>query len=261
MSKDDRIRAGEDLTETPLFVSGEGGYHTYRIPALIVAPDGTVLAICEGRRHSRSDTGEINILLRRSTDAGRTWGEVQLVTEDGPNAIDNPCPVVDEDTGVVWLLLTHNLGHDGEKGIIEGTSDGTRTAWVTYSEDNGATWSERVDITDDVKAPEWTWYATGPGVGIQLTSGRLVVPCDDSVTETKESFSHVIFSDDHGTSWQYGAATLSGPGTNECQVTERRDGSLLLNIRQHPSLRRRRSHACTIRAFPPANSSMMKRRS
>src|SRR5262249_34440674 len=147
----------------PLFVSGKDGYHTYRIPALIVTKKGTLLAFCEGRKASGSDTGEIDVLLRRSFDNGKTWTRTQVVWHDGGNTCGNPCPVVDAKTGAIWLLLTHNLGRDNQWQILDGTSKGTRTVWVASSADDGTTWSKPVEITADVKKPAWTWYATGPG--------------------------------------------------------------------------------------------------
>ena len=156
-------------------IRGQGGYHTYRIPSLIVTTKGTVLAFCEGRKQSASDAGDIDLLLRRSRDGGKTWSAPQVVWDDGPNTCGNPCPVIDAKTGTIWLLLTHNLGSDSESKIVDGTSKGTRTVWVTRSDDDGATWARPVEITSTVKRPDWTWYATGPGVGISLeerTTGR-----------------------------------------------------------------------------------------
>ncbi len=224
---------GPAVTQMPLFVSGEGGCHTYRIPSLIVTREGTLLAFCEGRKGSRSDTGDIDLLMRRSDDGGETWSEPRVVWDDGPNTCGNPCPVVDRDTGAVWLLMTHNLGEDAEHEIIARTSTGTRTVWVTRSDDDGLTWSPPVEITSEAKRPEWTWYATGPGVGVQLAeppyAGRLVIPCDHSLDN--ECHSHAIFSDDHGATWRLGVATENG--TNECQVAELADGTLLLSMRTH----------------------------
>ena len=224
-------RAAMHPEQQDIFVSGEEGYHTFRIPALIVTKAGTVLAFCEGRRGSGSDTGDIDIVLKRSADGGMTWGPLQLVADDGPNTIGNPCPVVDRDTGTIWLPLTHNLGEDRESEIIERTSKGTRTVWMTKSEDDGETWAPIYEVTATTKEPNWTWYATGPGVGIQLRSGRMVIPCDHMVAVTKEYCSHVIYSDDHGTTWQLGGST--GDGVNECQVVELPDGSLMLNMRNY----------------------------
>jgi sialidase-1 len=82
-----------------------------------------------------------------------------------------------------------------------------------------------------VKKPDWTWYATGPGVGIQLKNGRLVVPCDNKVAGTQARQSHVIFSDDGGKSWKLGGVV--GPDCNESQVVQRKGGSLLLNMRSY----------------------------
>jgi sialidase-1 len=225
------------LTETVLFRGSLGGYDTYRIPAIIVAPGGAVLAFCEGRRESASDSGAIDILLRRSLDGGETFGPVEVIAADEDNTVGNPCPVVDRDTGVIWLLLTRNLGRDDEGAIIAGASEDTRRVWAMRSADDGATWSAPADITETAKAPDWTWYATGPGVGIQTRSGRLVIPCDHSVTGPRRMQSHVIYSDDHGESWHVGGA--SEDNTDECQVAELRDGRLMLNMRSYHGRNRR----------------------
>jgi sialidase-1 len=215
--------------QTDVFVSGKDGYHTFRIPSAIVTPQGTVLAFCEGRKNGRGDAGDIDLVLKRSRDGGKTWGPMQTVWDDGPNTCGNPCPVVDRASGTVWLLMTHNLGQDHEKGIIARTSKGTRTVWVCKSEDDGRTWSKPAEITASAKKADWTWYATGPGVGIQTRQGRLVIPCDHIEADTRRYFSHVLFSDDHGQSWKLGGR--AGPGTNESQVAELAGGALLLNMR------------------------------
>jgi sialidase-1 len=214
-----------------VFVSGRDGYHTYRIPSLVVTKKGTLLAFCEGRKKVGSDSGDIDLLLKRSFDGGKTWAKMQVVWDDAENTCGNPCPVVDARTGTIWLLLTHNLGRDTEAMIINGTSKGTRTVWVMKSDDEGATWSKPVEITKSVKKSDWTWYATGPGVGIQLRSGRLVVPCDNQVAGSKVQQSHVIFSDDGGQTWRLGGVV--GPQCDESQVVELQDGSLLLNMRSY----------------------------
>jgi sialidase-1 len=114
---------------------------------------------------------------------------------------------------------------------------------ITSSSDDGKTWEKPRDITADVKAKDWTWYATGPGNGIQLThgkhAGRLVIPCDHRVGGTKEDKagwdkagrSHVIYSDDHGQSWKLGGST--DYAMNECAVIELPDGTLMLNSRSY----------------------------
>ena len=219
------------FAEKDIFISGEEGYDTYRIPAVIVSPRGILLAFCEGRNGDDPlKTGNRDTLLKRSFDNGVTWQPLQVVLDDGPNTCGNPCPVVDRDTGIIWLFLTRNLGVDIEGKIWDGSSKNTRTAWVMKSTDDGATWSQLKDITKSVKKPNWTWYATGPGIGIQLSNGRLIIPCNHGIEVTKNNFSHIIFSDDHGSSWQLGGI-VNDPMTNECQVIEKNDRTLLLNMR------------------------------
>lgn len=215
-----------------LWTSGTAGYDTYRIPALITTPAGTLLAFCEGRRNSSSDTGDIDMLLKRSEDGGTTWSDQKTVWDDTGNTCGNPCPVVDRDTGAIHLLMTHNLGTDREPEIIEQTSTGTRTVWVTTSHDDGQSWSTPLENTDTTKQPDWTWYATGPGNGIQLENGRLLIPCDHIEAVTKRYYSHVIYSDDHGASWHLGGSTLHDL-VNECCVVELSDGTVVLNMRNY----------------------------
>jgi len=220
-----------------VFTSGQEGYHTFRIPALIATPNGSLLAFCEGRKNGTSDAGDIDLVFKRSTDGGRTWSKLEVLWEDQDNTCGNPCPLVDRETQTIWLLLTHNLGTDRENQIIAGTSKGTRTVWVTQSADDGLTWTKPLEITGTVKKAGWTWYATGPGVGIQLRSGRLLVPCDHAEAGTKEWNSHVIYSDDHGKSWKIGGVV--GPKCNESQAIELGDGSIMLNMRSYRGSKRR----------------------
>ncbi len=221
---------------TNVFVSGTEGYHTYRIPALLVTPKGDLLAFCEGRKNSRSDTGDIDLLVKRSTDGGKIWSPAQIVWDDGPNTCGNPCPVVDRTTGVIWLPLTWNLGQDKESEIIRNTSKDTRRVFVTHSADDGRTWAGPAEITAQTKRSDWGWYATGPGVGVQLergpAQGRLLIPCDHSYRAPEDATgygSHMIYSDDHGRTWCLGGVIR--PAVNECQVVELSDGTLLCNMR------------------------------
>jgi sialidase-1 len=139
--------------------------------------------------------------------------------------------------------MTHNLGKDHESAIIDKTSTGTRTVWTTTSTDNGVTWTTPREITATTKDPSWTWYATGPGNGIQLRggdhAGRLVIPCDHIEVDTRKYFSHVIISDDHGKTWTRAGSTPKDQ-LNECAVAELADGSLLLNMRNYDRSKRSR---------------------
>jgi len=222
---------------TEVFVSGADGYHTYRIPAVIATKKGTLLAFAEGRKGGGGDSGDIDTVLRRSRDGGMTWEPLQIVLDEGANTLGNPCPVVDQKSGTIWLLFTRNLGEDTEAKIRAGTAKSTRECWVTHSTDDGLNWSKPVNITATTKAPDWTWYATGPGVGIQLRSGRLLIPCDHSVAGSKMFRSHVIYSDDHGTTWKRGGVV--GDNTNECQAAELADGTVQINMRSYHGQNRR----------------------
>lgn len=236
--------------QATLWKAGEGGYHTYRIPSIISLPGDVMLAFCEGRKRSASDTGDIDLLMRRSLDGGITWSEQQVLWDDGENTCGNPCPVFDTETGRVHLLLTHNPGDTVEHKIVRQEGAGTRTVWVMTSDDLGATWSQPNEITATTKRENWTWYATGPGIGIQLQhgdkAGRLVIPCDhNTVGDPPGIHSHVIYSDDHGATWMIGGVTENG--ANECQIIERNDGELLLNMR------RDRNKAATHRLIATSN--------
>ena len=234
------------LTQTDVFVSGNGGYHTYRIPSLITTSRGTVLAFYEGRKNSRSDRGDINPLVKRSTDHGKTWSEQQVIWDDSVNTCGNPCAVVDRETGTIWLFSTWNRGSDAEKDIIKQTSKDTRRVFVMSSTDDGLTWSKAREITTDVKKANWTWYATGPGSGIQIQhgpiKGRLVIPCDHIEADTKHYYSHVIYSDDHGKTWRLGGRTPRHQ-VNECEVVELSEGRLMLNMRSYDRSRKNRQVA------------------
>lgn len=223
----------EGFTLTEVYTAGESGYHTFRIPSILATSKGTLLAFAEGRRAGAGDAGDIDLVLRRSVDGGRTWSPIQVIGDNGPNTFGNPCPVLDARTGVVWLLATQNLGIDREKDIIEGTSKGGRTVWVMRSDDDGRSWSAATEISRSVKAREWRWYATGPGVGIQTLHGTLVIPANHSGADGTHR-SHLFFSDDGGKTWQLGGS--ADPGTNESQVVELADGRLMLNMRNHPPL-------------------------
>lgn len=220
-----------------LFVSGKEGYPRYRIPSLLVAPNGDLLAVCEGRKDGGGLKGKIDIVMKRSTDRGKTWSKLVVVASDGRNTLGNPCMLLDRKAGVVWMGLTRSLGSDTEEEIVAGTSKERTRVLVVSSKDSGMTWSEPRDISESARDPSWTWYGTGPGTGVQLVSGRLVIPSYHATEKDGVYRSHMVFSDDGGKTWKRGAAV--GRQIGECHVIEKQDGSLVLNARTNEGKERR----------------------
>lgn len=227
-----------------LYRPGDNGYKCFRIPAVVTTNSGTILAFAEARRNHCGDADDIDLVVRRSTDGGRTWTPMSVVWDDGPNTCGNPSPVVDRRTGKVLLLSTWNLGSDHENQIIAQTSKDTRRVFVMSSSDDGVSWTKAREITKDVKRPDWTWYATGPCNGIQIRkgrhAGRLVIPCDHIEAGTKKYFSHGVYSDDGGETWVLGGSTPTDQ-VNECTVAELEKGRLQLNMRNYDDTRFRRT--------------------
>lgn len=225
----------EDSTGA-IFKQRSDGYRCFRIPVIIKSKDGTLLAFAEARKNNCSDEDDIDLVVKRSTDGGNTWGPLIKVWDDGENTCGNPSPIIDVNTGRIVLLMTWNLGTDAIGTINAGTSTDTRRVYITYSNDDGLTWDDAKEITTSVKRPEWGWYATGPVHGIQVKSGpnkgRMIVPCD--YIELRQyggkGFSHVIYSDDSGDTWQIGGISPLEKA-NESTIAELSDGRLMLNMR------------------------------
>jgi len=208
-----------------VFTGGADGYHTYRIPALAITGDGTVLAFCEARKNSPSDQGDIDLVLKRSTDGGASWGPMQLLHDgggDAPITIGNPAPVPERDTNTIHLLFTQD----------------NRRLFNTRSTDNGRTWTAPEERTAILKGVDFPWLriGTGPVHGIKLQNGTLAVPiwyCDNEPHAKEKRYrSGILLSTDRGDTWRAGGLVPETiPGLNECTVLERADGSLLLNMR------------------------------
>ena len=223
--------ARPSISQGTVYHAKDGGYFVHRIPALLATSKGTLLAFCEARSGSASDSAPTDIVMRRSLDNGKTWTQAQVVAHFPGFTAGNPTPVEDRKTGVIWLLMTANPSGLTEKEIDQRSPKGARTVWITHSSDDGVHWAAAREITASTKRPNWTWYATGPGNGIQLANGRLVIPCDHKVAGTNAMYSHVIYSDDDGKTWEIGGS--AGPETNESAVAQLADGSLLLNMRSY----------------------------
>jgi len=208
----------------PVFVSGTEGSAYYRIPSLVVAPNGDLLAFAEARRDSFKDTGNIDQVMKRSSDGGKTWSEMQLIYEEGgerPVTCTNLSPVVDRIKGRIWLFFL----------VCERWNRGDFKLMRMWSDDSGRTWSEPEDVAKTLGNPEWLSAHPGPGHGIQLErgphAGRLILSGWYYMDKRNGVF--VFTSDDHGETWQRHEPVAVGP--NETQLVELSDGSVMAMMR------------------------------
>lgn len=219
-----------------IYNQGTDGFELYRIPAIVKSKSNTLLAFAEARKaRSNGDSGDIDLVVKRSSDNGKTWSKQITIWNDGQNTCGNPVPIVD-DRGRIHLLMTWNFQTDKWGAITNGTGEDSRRPYYTYSDDDGITWAQPVEITSSVKKEKWDWYATGPCHGIQIQKGihkgRLVAPNYFTTWESGKvtSYSHIIYSDDYGKTWKPGEPTPVG-GVGECSVAEIGEGTLMLNMR------------------------------
>jgi len=239
-------------SDTQVFVSGTDGHKSYRIPAIITAPDGALLAFAEGRVNDSDDFGNIEIVLKRSTDRGKTWGPMTVVAKYGELQAGNPAPVVDLldprfPKGRIFLF--YNTGTKSEGEVRNG--NGVREVWYKTSVDNGKSWSEPVNITLQVHKPnqpginptyhfieDWRSYANTPGHAMQYSAkpylGRIFVAANHSAQNPKspkvDYFAHGFYTDDHGISFKL-SETVPLAGSNESSAAELSNGALMLNSR------------------------------
>lgn len=217
--------------EKDLFIAGLDDFNIYRIPALLATRNNVLLAFCEARE--RDDNDPLDLVLKRSLPVAknlqgvngvcwpndRRWSPMQVVVPGRGEAIVNPCPLIDASNDRIWLCCRRVEG-----GLAQSHEVAHGALLMLCSDDEGATWSAPVDISAQVG-----YFLPGPGVGTQLCSGRLIVPGYDLHS------AKVIYSDDHGQTWQAGQA-LRQPG-NESQAVELADGTLALNMRIAPGCR------------------------
>lgn len=232
-------------TVVGVFQRKQDGYKNYRIPSLVCTNSGTLLAFAEGRANLL-DHSENDIVLKRSTDNGQTWSQLSVVAEDGKNALNNPQALVRKDGRILLMYQRYAEGY-GEKQAMPGL-DGERICrtFMTYSDDEGATWAEAKDITTEVKRPEATSLASGPGIGIELKNGthagRLVMPFNQG--PWGNWFVYAVYSDDGGATWTKGELAplkrkIKG-WANEVQMVELSNGRLLLNARSEQGNHKRK---------------------
>ncbi len=227
---------------------GPDGYPVFRIPALVTTASGVLLAFSEARQSMNDPgAGQIALVQKRSLDCGRTWSKVQVVAENGGGDAHNPTAVVaprDDGTSRVWLFYSQRpKSAGGEFDIAVGTGSDSDTIWSRTSDDDGVTWTAPKEITAGVKDATWGIAAMGPGRAIvtrwgtaSAPTGRIVVP--GWYTKDGKTGSFAFFSDDNGATWKRGA--VPEMGTDESQVVELSDGSLVLDARQSGNTATRR---------------------
>ncbi|WP_030791901.1 exo-alpha-sialidase [Streptomyces sp. NRRL S-920] len=237
---------------TPVFeqqvlfkASQDPGYACFRIPAVVRTTKGTLLAFAEGRVNDCSDAGDIDLVLKRSHDGGRTWGPLQVVNEGAGDTHGNPAPVVDRGNGRVLLAETYNTGRtDGANCAVPCD----RTPHMQYSDDDGRSWSRPRDLSDEILPKDWnSWYATGPVHGIQLSrgkhAGRLAFAVNAETWDggrVTANHAALAVSDDGGDHWRIGATDsypISENGVfrqkpSEMTLTERPDGTVYVSGRE-----------------------------
>lgn len=227
------VAAEVAVEKCDLFTAREGGYHTYRIPGLVMTLDGTLLAYATARDADIWDYGNYDTVMRRSTDGGKTWSPMERLVDAGKSTVDNCVLIVDKKrVGVVHHLYCVNYAH----------------TYYRRSTDHGRTFSPAAEIAKPFTefAAEYPFIiqATGPGRGIQLDSGRLLVPV--WLSPSKQQFPSavsVIHSDDHGDSWSRGPIIVrSGdPATHPMEgvVAQLSDGRVMMSIRNESEVHRR----------------------
>jgi len=245
-------QAEETLKPVPVFTAGTDNYQLYRIPGIIVTPRGSVLAYCEARRHNGGDWDAIDLMLRRSTDGGLTWAPQNKVGQLSGPVARNPLNR-DAQKHPDWITYNNIVAiPDQQTGQIHVIFcvEYQQCYWMV-SQDDGVTFSTPMEITSAFAkfrpAYDWKVIATGPGHGIQLRNGRLLIPVWLSTTSSKSahhpSVTATIFSDDHGKTWQ--AGEIAVPDTeefddpNETVAVELADGRVMLNVRSISQTRRR----------------------
>ncbi len=219
--------------------AGDDGVHTFRIPGLVTTNQGTLIGVYDVRRRSRGDLpGDIDVGMSRSTDGGRTWEPMRVIMDMGEDpqwkydGIGDPAVLVDRTTGTVWVAATWSHGNRSWFGSGPGLEPNeTGQLMLVRSDDDGRTWSRPINITRQVKRPEWCFLLQGPGKGITMRDGTLVFAAQyqDPPENKRLPHSTIIYSKDHGKTWRVGTGAFDD--TTESQVVEIEPGVLMLNCR------------------------------
>jgi sialidase-1 len=238
--------------EVPVFISGTDGYKTFRIPAIIALPDGDLLAFAEGRVNGMDDFGDIDMVMKRSKDKGKTWSPMQIVAGADNLQLSNPAPVVDL-TDPAYpqgrIFFFYNTGTHREGDIIKGK--GIKRCYYITSADGGRTWAAPVDITLQVHRPkqpdidpafnfaeDWRYYANTPGHVMQFSEGtfkgRIFIAANHTAGKALPGARHYVahgyYTDDHGKTFHLGNS-INLPGSNESMAVQLSGNKLMMNSR------------------------------
>lgn len=223
----------------PVYISGTEGYMNFRIPAIIKAPNGNLLAFADGRVNTTADFGNVDIVMKKSSDGGKTWSPLKVIADNGDLQASNSAPVVDM-TDPAYpngrIFVFYNTGNMPEGDVRNG--NGERRVWYKTSTDNGETWSYAVEITSQVKSATWRTYANTPGHAMQFTQGiyrgRIYVAANHNEgppqSGNADYQTHGFYTDDHGASFHL-SDNISIKGSNEAIAAELSDNRLMMNIR------------------------------
>lgn len=223
--------------------AGDDGVAAYRIPGLATSNKGTLLGVYDVRHNNSADLQEyVEIGLSRSTDGGQTWKKMRIPMSFGEheglpkaqNGVGDPAILVDRKTGTIWIIAawTHGMGNGRAWWNSQPGMDMHHTAqlMLVKSDDDGKTWSEPINITEQVKDPSWYFLLQGPGRGISMDDGTLVF-ASQYIGSDRIPNAGIIYSKDHGKTWHI--SSLARTNTTESQVAEIEPGVLMLNMRDN----------------------------
>ena len=223
--------------------AGDDGVAAYRIPGLATSNKGTLLGVYDVRYNNSADLQEyVEIGLSRSTDGGQTWEKMRIPMSFGEheglpkaqNGVGDPAILVDRKTGTIWIIAawTHGMGNQRAWWSSQPGMDMHHTAqlMLVKSDDDGKTWSEPINITEQVKDPSWYFLLQGPGRGISMDDGTLVF-ASQYIGSDRIPNAGIIYSKDHGKTWHI--SSLARTNTTESQVAEIEPGVLMLNMRDN----------------------------
>jgi sialidase-1 len=231
--------------------AGQDNVDTYRIPGLVTTNKGTLIAVYDIRYNSSKDLQQnIDVGMSRSTDGGQTWEPMQIIMDMGEwggrpervNGIGDPSVLYDDKNHTLWVAGLWMSGATPEDMLWWTSKPGmnpneTGQFVLVKSTDDGRTWSEPINITEQIKNPEWQLLLQGPGRGLTMKNGTLVFPAQfkadigEKALDGGQYTSHstIVYSKDGGETWHIGTGAKSN--TTEAQVVQLEDGSLMLNMR------------------------------